>query len=432
MIPVNDARVLKIRLNSVDVGHITYFLDGKSIFTFDEAYIERGPGRPILSLSFTDPESEDNTEKILRDIYSSMIKLPPYFSNLLPEGVLRQYLVKKMKIHSDHEFFMLEALGDNLSGAVVAEPTDTIPEAVLQGQIRPGAHLSEPVKKPLPFALAGAQLKFSMIESGGRFSFENGEGEWIIKPPHPSFPAVPANEYAMMKLAEAAGVVIPEVRLVPIKDLDLGKLEELNVPRGEDFAYAIRRYDRTPEGRVHSEDFAQVFNAYGDKEYTATNYDSMGRLIFAIFPDRHAQIEQFLRRLVVNILVGNADAHLKNSSILYADGKSPSLSPAYDIVSTIQYTKDYQTALNLSKEKTFYVFKQEHFERFARRIKLPEKVAIDIIQSTMSDVNKRWKSTLSAMSVSKELRTTLQDHWSKLDPLIRPQIPLSSNVGLLL
>lgn len=428
---MNKARVLKIRLNTVDVGYITYFIDGKSFFTFDESYIERGAARPMLSLAFTDPKNEENTENALREIYSSMMRLPPYFSNLLPEGALRKYLVKKMKIHHDHEFFMLEALGDNLSGAVIAEPVDTIPDTVIQSQVRNGANLSGPSAKPLPFALAGAQLKFSMIENGGRFSFGNGDGEWIVKPPHPTFAAVPANEFTMMKLAEAAGVEIPDVRLVPIKDLDLGNLEELNIPRGEEYAYAIRRYDRNASGRVHAEDFAQVFNVYGDKEYTATNYDSMGKLIFAVFPNRHAQIEQFIRRLVVNILVGNADAHLKNSSIIYKDGTTPSLSPAYDIVSTIEYTKDYQTALNLGKEKSFYAFKKEHFERFARRIGLPEKVAIEIVQSTMKDVNAKWKETLSSMSISNRLRDTLKTHWEQLDPFIRPQIPMRGVTVLL-
>jgi hypothetical protein len=48
-----------------------------------------GPGRPVLSLSFNAPGDEAATERKLQEIYSSRMKLPPFFSNLLPEGVLR-------------------------------------------------------------------------------------------------------------------------------------------------------------------------------------------------------------------------------------------------------------------------------------------------------------------------------------------------------
>ena len=83
-----DARVLKILLGDTPVGHLTGFQDGKSLFAFDDSYIDLGPGRPTLSLSFNTPGDEEATERKLREIYSSRMKLPPFFSNLLPEGVL--------------------------------------------------------------------------------------------------------------------------------------------------------------------------------------------------------------------------------------------------------------------------------------------------------------------------------------------------------
>ena len=46
-----DARVLKILLGEVPVGHLTGFQDGKSLFAFDDSYIDLGPGRPTLGLS---------------------------------------------------------------------------------------------------------------------------------------------------------------------------------------------------------------------------------------------------------------------------------------------------------------------------------------------------------------------------------------------
>lgn len=42
-------------------------------------------------------------------------------------------------------------------------------------------------------------------------------------------------------------------------------------------------------------------------------------------------------RIVLNILVGNGDAHVKNWTFIYPDGSRPQLSPAYDIVPTVLY-----------------------------------------------------------------------------------------------
>ena len=117
---VADARVLNILLGDVLVGHLTGFQDGKTLFAFDERYINLGPSRPILSLSFNMPRDEETTERKLREVYSSRMKLPPFFSNLLPEGVLREYMVKRLKIHHDHEFDILMALGGSLPGAIRA------------------------------------------------------------------------------------------------------------------------------------------------------------------------------------------------------------------------------------------------------------------------------------------------------------------------
>lgn len=78
-----------------------------------------------------------------------------------------------------------------------------------------------------------------------------------------------------------------------------------------------------------------------------------GRLIFDLFPNRFEQLAEFIRRLVVNILVGNGDAHLKNWWVSYRDKVTPRLSPAYDLVSTIQYVQNDSLALNLGGEKRF-------------------------------------------------------------------------------
>ena len=412
-----DARVLKILLGDIPVGHLTGFQDGKSLFAFDDSYIDLGPGRPTLGLSFNTPGDEEATERNLREIYSSRMKLPPFFSNLLPEGVLREYMVKHLKIHHDHEFDILMALGASLPGAVRALPADELPQAAIN--YRPGATHAAPDETPIKFSLGGSQLKFSMIERGGRFTLEDGNEEWIVKPPHPTHPNVPANEYTMMRLAAAAGIQTPEVRLVKLDDIDLAGMVGLSVPKWETWAYAIKRYDRTAEGRVHVEDFAQVFNVHADQEYKATNYDTVGRLIFDLFPNRFEQLAEFIRRLVVNILIGNGDAHLKNWSVIYKDKVMPQLSPAYDLVSTIHYVQNDCLALNLGGEKRFESIDEPHFDRLARRMEAPPKFVLDIVKETVTTARKEWPGIVREIGLPEHIRDRLYRYWGALSSLLR-------------
>ena len=82
------------------------------------------------------------------------------------------------------------------------------------------------------------------------------------------------------------------------------------------------------------EDFAQVFAA-ADKYDSKINYQSIANVIWQeIGLDA---VLEYVRRLVHMVLIGNADMHLKNWSLIYPDGVHAKLAPAYDLVSTIVY-----------------------------------------------------------------------------------------------
>jgi serine/threonine protein kinase HipA of HipAB toxin-antitoxin module len=81
-------------------------------------------------------------------------------------------------------------------------------------------------------------------------------GSWIVKLPSLRFEGIPENEFAMMTLARLVGIEVPEIKLVDIGSI--GNLPDgIGDLRGQ--AFAIARFDRTPAGAVHTEDFAQVF-----------------------------------------------------------------------------------------------------------------------------------------------------------------------------
>ncbi len=141
-----------------------------------------------------------------------------------------------------------------------------------------------------------------------------------------------------MSLAALAGIDIPDVKLTELNTLD--NLPQINLP-DEKLAFAIKRFDRKPKNntmtRIHMEDFAQVLVKYPIDKYNSANYEHVGKVIYDYSGDGLADAQQFARRLLVNILLANGDAHLKNWSFLYHDQITPRLSPAHDIVTTSVY-----------------------------------------------------------------------------------------------
>ena len=189
---------LRIKLGNRLVGTITNVVTDKNIFVFDPGYVE-DEQRPVLSLSYFDIERNLITRP--REVQR---RLPPFFSNLLPErdGVLRDYLAQRAGISPEREFPLLWLVGADLPGAVIAEDSEGQP---LPPPEEKSATREANKDEVLRFSLAGVQLKFSAISRGGkqlRIPAQGRDGQWIVKLPSPRFPKVPENEFAMMTLAK--------------------------------------------------------------------------------------------------------------------------------------------------------------------------------------------------------------------------------------
>ncbi len=145
------------------------------------------------------------------------------------------------------------------------EPDD-VPESVLNTHGKARAISFEKMSPANKFSLAGVQMKFSMKEKDGRYNLCKGDmlGDWIVKTPSTTHKDVPENEYTAMKLAELVGVNIPEIKLVELGKLD--NLPQINLP-DEKLAFAIKRFDRDGDVRIHMEDFAQVLVKYAHEKF---------------------------------------------------------------------------------------------------------------------------------------------------------------------
>ena len=183
------------------------------------------------------------------------------------------------------------------------------------------------------FSLAGVQLKFSAInetEGGLTIPAKGIGGSWIVKLPSREFAGVPENEFSMMTLARLIGMDVPAMRLV---DVDAIR----NLPDGVGTligqALAIERFDRVTRWRCRSQwRISRKYSASIPRKNTRTrSARSLGRVIGA--EGSEADVAEFIRRLTFNALIGNADMHLKNWSLIYPDRRHAALAPAYDFVS---------------------------------------------------------------------------------------------------
>lgn len=422
----DQVSILQLSLHGRLVGHLAGYRSGRNILLFapEFAYAHQ---RPTLGL-ITHPAFPDSGELLSRD-WARHQRLHPLLSNLLPEGSLRMLLARNLKVHIDHEFQLFAWLGQDLPGALVATPLepDQVPSQIVnrleigsQVELRPAGQSGQPAK----FSLAGVQMKFSMIEKDGRYRLASSEelaasselGDWIIKPPSPHHASVPLNEFTGMQLAALAGVDIPEIRLVDTGQLD--NFPPINLPQ-EKKAFAIARFDRHRHQnrieRVHMEDFAQVLVKYPHDKYQGGNYEQLARILYRYSGDGTADVQQFARRLLVNILLANGDAHLKNWSLLYSDRLTPRLSPAYDILTTQVYMENERTsALNMARQKDWYQASRETFERWARQADVPFRLMLPHLEDVMERARAYWPQALRELPMLEKHKEQLRMHWQRL------------------
>jgi serine/threonine-protein kinase HipA len=378
---------LGVHLHGRQIGTITRLAGDRQIFSFDQAYID-DPQRPTLSLSFKGRSGGlVTTPQQLRQ------RVPAFFANLLPEGHLRAYLAEQAGVHPQREFFLLAALGADLSGAVTIAPHDDSGEDLnndpdpqdddrQQDERRAGRRLR--------FSLAGVQLKFSAIlEARGGLTVpaEGIGGSWIVKLPSQTFDAVSENEFVMLELARAIGITVPRIQLVPVSEIQglpfLGGAIQGN-------ALAAERFDRTPDGgRVHMEDFAQVFGQFPEDKYKAVSYANIARVLWAETGETGAY--EFIRRLTFSVLIGNADMHLKNWSLLYPDTRTPVLSPAYDFVSTLPYIPGDKLALTLGGDRDLEQISLDQIRRLTEKAAMPMDPIVRIVHNTAEATIEAWK-----------------------------------------
>lgn len=414
---MSNVSTLNVYLYDELVGTITNVGNDRSLFAFTEDYIEDAE-RSTLSLGFKDTLGE-----LITDFKPTQTKLMPFFSNLLPEETMREYLADRANVNPAREFFLLWVLGQDLPGAITVKPADgeALPPSVSEPIDEDDSHKDSAMR----FSLAGVQLKFSAVQhaAGGLTIPASGMGgSWIVKLPSSQYEGVPENEFSMMELARQIGMDVPETQLLNIEDI-------ANIPDGigqfGNSAFAIKRFDRTEDGQaVHIEDFAQVFGVYPHDKYKKASMRNIAEVIG--LEGHEDDIAEFTRRLVFNTLIGNTDMHLKNWSLIYCDKRSASIAPAYDFVSTIPYLPDDTAALKVSRSKKFSDFTMDELSHLAAKARLPEKLVLDTAEETVSLFHEKWKKEKNNLALSGGVIEAIEQHFDII-PIAKKKVSLNQD-----
>jgi serine/threonine-protein kinase HipA len=427
----NQAAVLGIFLSTAKdsdlrVGSLIRDSGGAVSFLVDEDYIALGPNRPIISMAWRGADEQQTIQRLIARTDKTMRGglLPPFFQNLLPEGALRELVDKEFGSGPFDEFDVLARLGHDLPGAIIARL-----EAGEAGKAEDAIALNrkpetsdQPSKPKIRFSLAGVQLKFSMTKRGAiTMPAKGGAGDLILKTPSKNYSNLPELEFSSLKLASAAGVRTVEAWLVEADQIEGIPKEFLG--NGQK-SLAVRRFDRAPgDRRIHIEDFAQIVGAIGDRKYTMANIETMLNIVRRFTADWRGHLLEGVRRVVVDLMIGNGDAHLKNWSFIYRDGLHAELSPAYDIVPTFIYG-DGTLAVQFGGTRNPLLITLHRFERAAGLLKVDPNLITKEVRLMVEKILDVWPREMKNLPLPLEDRTAIANRWQQMALVgeVRPEM----------
>lgn len=333
-------RQLEVRLHGRIVGRIIETRKGGRFAYAPEIAAQRS-GLPVLSLSMpakSRPFGESKTSS--------------WFEGLLPEGQRRDDICRSLGVSPYDWIGLLSEIGWECAGAVQVFPEGSA-ACHVGGYRKVGvsnlaeklssavAHLPHPGGETFRISLGGFQDKVcvAMPRIGewphvlpDDIAFPEGDAPstHILKPESPDYPGSAEAEAWALKVASHAARCSKAALL---------KLD------GAPNTVVVERFDRRGSypgkiERLHQEDACQALGIPPSRKY-ATEYAAKGDdpayraiadLLARYSVNPQEELLELLRQMVVNVVIGNWDAHAKNISLLYEDGSAPCVSPLYDVL----------------------------------------------------------------------------------------------------
>jgi serine/threonine-protein kinase HipA len=280
-----------------------------------------------------------NTKKI----YFWEGKFPPFFETFLPEGylyeVFKNLLTKEYGYIDDYLIFKL--LANNIESRVsfkTDNKTLILPsmdlEEILQNDTKDTFSnlLHTFLNKN---SISGVQPKtIAVVKDKDSFDFK----EVIVKTWGDEYPNLAENEYFCLKATQKAGVKIPKIHL----------------SKNKRFLVVEKFIYKEDKSILGFEEVLSLMDKNRINKYSGS-YEQIVKTIYPFLTNKKRSMVDFYKIVVMNYLLKNGDAHLKNFGLLFSDDfKEINLSPAYDIVTTTAYIFKDKPALTLEGKKIWH------------------------------------------------------------------------------
>ena len=353
------SRALTAWFEGQRVGVFGQSEDGRQSFAYEQSWVADPQSFPLsLSMPLGGGPFDDLVTRA-------------FFGGLLPDDELRRRLARYLQVSARNEFALLAEVGRECAGAIVLLPPDQQPPA-RTGGVRVLAEaelttlLADLPARPLwvggevRLSLAGAQDKVAVCLEDGEIALptDGGPTTHILKTPIEGYQETVANECFCMQVAGAVGLPVP-----PVERRRIGETEVL----------LVERFDRARDGdslrRLHQEDFCQAMAVPPDLKYQAEGGPGFAEMFGLLAAHSNRAAVDRLRLLdmaLFHFLVGNADAHGKNYSLLLGPGVVR-LAPVYDAMCTLVYPElSPRMAMKIGSKRGFDEVRAEHWEAFAK------------------------------------------------------------------
>jgi len=357
------AHTLKVTTQGATVGHLGFdALQDQYSFRYDAAWQERRGGFPLsphIPLSGEAP---------------AVGAVHRFIANLLPEGRALEVASVMYQMSKDNAYGLIRMLGKEPVGALSflpeaqpdeapegAEGTEAepirreIPDEELSARIRDRDAIPFPVwDKKVRLSVAGFQDKLQVMVEGERISLADGSlsSTHILKPEprNASTPFMVANEHYCMTLAARMRLLVAPVviRRIPEPILLIERFDRKATVDPSDGVtiQAVRR--------LHVIDGCQALDLpvtfkyernFGNTPDVRNVREGVSfEKLFSLTPylDNPAAARAFMVRwALLQLLIGNSDAHGKNLSFfLSSAGLVPA--PLYDLVSVNAYGENVE------------------------------------------------------------------------------------------
>jgi len=277
-----------------------------------------------------------------KKFYMYAYRFPPFFETFLPEGYLyeifKNLLTKEYGYIDDYLIF--SKLAPNIQSRVAFKSDfSKLDFDFLEIENIVENDSSDTFKKLLNTflsknAISGVQPKtVALLKHKETLHIK----EYIIKTWGEEYPNLAENEYFCLKACQRAGIKIPNITLSKNKTFLI--VENFIFEEGETLGF---------------EEVLSLQDKNRNEKYDGS-YEQVAKSIYQFTTQKKESLSAYYKTVVMNYLLKNGDAHLKNFGLLFSSDFSRIwFSPTYDVVNTTSYIYQDKPALMMQGKKVWF------------------------------------------------------------------------------